>query len=504
MTEPPVEVASLPPVEVASLPPVEVASLGPVHVIGIGGAGMSGIARILLARGVAVSGSDAKDSRRLAALRALGATVYVGHAAKQIGPAKTVIASTAIKDSNPELVVARERGIRILSRARALSIVMAEYQGIAVAGTHGKTTTTSMLTVALQRCGADPSFAIGSELNESGSNAHAGSGNIFVAEADESDGSFLQLGAVAGIVTNVEPDHLDYWGSFEAIEAGFAEFGRGIGSRQGFVVVGVDDPGGVRLAATLREADVDVRTYGESGEADYRVEVVDRSGTGWSFYTVIHGVRTGPIRLRVPGRHNMLNATGALVCALGFGFPVEAVIVGLESFSGTRRRFEFRGQAAGVRVYDDYAHHPTEIAATLHAARDVVGDGRLVVAFQPHSYYRTALFIEEFGQALSLADDVVVLEVFGLGEEPIPGASGQMVAANVPLEPEHVVFEPSWSKVPGHLADRATPGDLVMTLGAGDISMLGPEVLALLERRERGVRVVGPVAASNESKEPTR
>ncbi len=466
----------------------DVASLGPVHIIGIGGAGMSGIARILLARGVEVSGSDAKDSRRLAALRALGATVFVGHAANQIGNSKTVVASTAIQQSNPELVAASERGVRILSRARALAIVMAEYRGIAVAGTHGKTTTTSMLTVALQHCGADPSFAIGSELNESGSNAHAGSGDIFVAEADESDGSFLQLGANAGIVTNVEPDHLDYWGSFDAVETAFVDFGKGIGSRGGFVVVRVDDAGGMRLAKALRENDVDVRTYGESEEADFRVEVLERAGTGWSFYVVIHGVRSGPIQLQVPGRHNMLDATGALVCALGFGFPIEALIQGLESFSGTRRRFEFRGQAAGVRVYDDYAHHPTEIAATLHAARDVAGEGRLVVAFQAHHYYRTALFTKEFGQALSIADDVVVLEVFAPGEEPIPGASGQQMAANVELSPEHVVFEPSWSKVPGHLAQRAQAGDLVMTLGAGDISMLGPEVLSLLEKRERAVQ----------------
>lgn len=465
-------------------PPVDLASLGPVHVIGIGGAGMSGIARVMVSRGVSVSGSDAKDSRRIAALRALGVDVHIGHDPDQIPAGATLVISTAIKESNPELAAARARGLRVLSRAEALAVLMAGSKGIAVSGTHGKTTTTSMLTVALQHCGADPSFVIGSELNESGSNAHAGDGELFVAEADESDGSFLQLGAYAGIVTNVEADHLDYWGSLEAVERGFDDFAYGIGAHGGFIVICVDDPGGAALAQRLRGTDVEVHTYGESESADNRVNVISTQGNGWTFEVVVKGVRTSPIQLQVPGQHNMLNATAALVCGLGLGFGISELSEGLTSFSGTRRRFEFRGQADGVRVYDDYAHHPTEIAATLRAARDAVGDGRLVVAFQAHHYYRTALFSEEFGQALGLADDVVVLEVFAPGEEPIPGASGQVMAANVPLPAEHVVFEPSWSAVPGHLAGRARAGDMVMTLGAGDISMMGPEVLALLERRE--------------------
>ena len=464
---------------------VDNASLGPVHVVGIGGAGMSGIAKVLVSRGVAVSGSDAKDSRRVAALRALGVNVAIGHDASQIPDGATVIVSTAIKESNPELAGARERGLRVLSRAQALAVIMSDSKAIAVSGTHGKTTTTSMLTVALQHCGADPSFVIGSELNESGSNAHAGTGELFIAEADESDGSFLQLGAFAGIVTNVEADHLDYWGTLEAVERGFDEFAEGIGSRGGFIVICQDDPGAAALARRARAAGVEVHTYGESHDADNRVQVINTKGNGWTFEVVVKGVRTSPIQLQVPGQHNMLNATAALVCGLGLGFGVGELSDGLAAFSGTRRRFEFRGQADGVRIYDDYAHHPTEIAATLRAARDAVGDGRLVVAFQAHHYYRTALFSEEFGQALGLADEVVVLEVFAPGEDPIPGASGQVMASNVPLPAEHVVFEPSWSAVPAHLADRARPGDIVMTLGAGDISMMGPEVLALLERRER-------------------
>ncbi len=464
--------------------PADLSALGRVHVIGIGGAGMSGIARILVARGVTVSGSDAKDSRRLAALRALGVTASVGHDAEHVAHADTVIVSTAIKGDNVELVAARAAGTRVMGRAEALAALMKGHLGVAVAGTHGKTTTTSMLTVALQHCGVDPSFAIGSELNESGSNAHLGSGPHFVAEADESDGAFLALPAFAGIVTNVEPDHLDYWGTFEAIEAAFLEFATTIRDRGGFVTVCIDDAGSARLADTARAADVDVRTYGVSDTADYRVELLGTAERGWRFDVLEHGVRLGVIELAVPGRHNVLNATAALVTGIGLGQPSSDLRAGLESFTGTRRRFDFKGVANGVRVYDDYAHHPTEIAATLGAMRDLVGEGRLVVAFQAHHYYRTALFVTEFGAALGLADEVVVLEVFAPGEDPIPGASGVAMASHVPLPVEQVVFEPSWSRVAQQLVDRATPGDVVMTLGAGDIAMIGTEVLDLLRARE--------------------
>ncbi|MDO8310195.1 MAG: UDP-N-acetylmuramate--L-alanine ligase [Actinomycetota bacterium] len=458
--------------------------LGRVHIVGIGGAGMSGIARIMVAQGLCVSGSDAKDSRRLQALRAIGVDARVGHDAAMVSGADAVVVSTAIPASNPERAAAGERGIPVLSRAAALAAVMVGRRGVAVSGTHGKTTTTSMLTVALQHCGLDPSFAIGSELNESGSNAHLGSGDVFVVEADESDGAFLHLAPVAAIVTNVEADHLDHWGTFEAIEQGFLEFATGVRDRDGFVVVCIDDLGGARLAQRAREAGVDVRTYGESHEADYRLADARLEGLGWTFDTVHNGVRLGEISLAVPGKHNALNALAAFVAGLGLDCPSADLREGLESFSGTRRRFDFKGQVAGVRVFDDYAHHPTEIDATLRAARDVVGSGRLVVAFQAHHYYRTAMFTKEFGAALGLADEVVVLEVFAPGEEPIPGASGQTMAANVPLPPERVVFEPSWSAVAAQLVDRSAPGDIIMTLGAGDIAMIGTEVLDLLRARD--------------------
>ena len=459
-------------------------SLGRVHIVGIGGAGMSGIARIMVAQGLAVSGSDAKDSRRLQALRAIGVDARVGHDAALVDGIDALVVSTAIPPGNVERVAARERGIPELSRATALAAVMVGSRGVAVSGTHGKTTTTSMLTVALQHCGVDPSFAIGSELNESGSNAHLGTGDVFDVEADESDGAFLLLAPVAAIVTNVEPDHLDHWGTYEAIEQGFLDFAVGVRDRDGFVVVCCDDLGGARLAQRAREHGVDVRTYGEAHEADYRLADARRDGIGWTFDTVHNGVRLGEITLQVPGKHNALNAMAAFVTGLGLDLPAADLRTGLESFSGTRRRFDFKGQVNDIRVFDDYAHHPTEIEATLRAARDVVGDGRLIVAFQAHHYYRTALFTREFGEALGLADDVVVLEVFAPGETAIPGASGQTMAANVPLPPEHVVFEPSWSAVAGHLADRARPGDIIMTLGAGDIGMIGNEVIELLRSGE--------------------
>lgn len=459
------------------------ADLGRVHIVGIGGAGMSGIARILVAQGVPVSGSDARDSRRLDALRALGVKSHVGHDGAVVADSDTLIISTAIPVSNPERQAAARAGIRELSRAQALACIMSGHRGVAVSGTHGKTTTTSMLTVALQQCGADPSFVIGSELHETGSNAHLGSGDVFVVEADESDGSFLQLDCVAGVVTNVEPDHLNHWGTYEALKDAFCQFAGQIGERSGFLVVCGDDPGGAWLAKMARASQVDVRTYGTQGTPDYLLADATLVGQGWSFEIRDRSGSLARICTQVPGRHNALNAAGAFAVGHGMGFPVDELAAGLSEFTGTRRRFDFKGEVHGIRVFDDYAHHPTEIEATLRAARDVVGNGRVVVAFQAHHYYRTALFIKEFGEALGLADEVVVLEVFAPGETPIPGASGQTMAANVPLPAEQVVFEPSWSNVPAHLVDRARPGDIIMTLGAGDIGIMCTEVLELLTRR---------------------
>ncbi len=453
--------------------------LGQVHFIGIGGAGMSGIARILLARGVTVSGSDAKDSVGLTALRALGATIHVGHDADQVGAAETVVVSSAIREGNPELVAAREGGLRVLPRAAALASVMAGRRAVAVAGTHGKTTTTSLLTVALQHCGADPSFAIGGHLNESGANAHNGSGDTFVAEADESDGSFLLYEPFAAIVTNVEPDHLDHYGTAEAVEDAFVAFTKRV-APTGFLVTCADDEGARRLAESARDRGMAVHTYGESDDADVRVADLAMTGATSTFHLVARGRRLGPVTLQIPGRHNALNATAAMTTGLSLGYPLDNLRAGLEAFSGTRRRFELKGVVGGVRVYDSYAHHPTEVRADLTAAREVAASGKVVVVFQPHLYSRTKAFATEFGRALGLADDVVVMEVFAAREDPMPGVTGASVAAAVPLDRDHVLFEPSWSAVAAQLVSRARPGDLVITLGAGDVTMIGPEVLALL------------------------
>jgi UDP-N-acetylmuramate--alanine ligase len=458
----------------------EAGSLGSVHLIGIGGAGMSGLAFILLARGAPVSGSDARDSRTVAALRALGARVDVGHRAEQVGSADTVVISTAIRPDNPEVLEARRRGLPVLARAALLTQLMAGYRGVAVAGTHGKTTTTSMLTRALQHCGVDPSFAIGGDLNEAGSNAHHGTGNLFVAEADESDGSFLLLSPSLAVVTNVEPDHLDHYADDAAVVRAFEDFAARLPDG-GVLVVCVDDPGSAALAERVRAEDrLSLLTYGESEGADVRLVDVDLSGTGVTFRAVTRGGDVGPLRMTVPGRHNALNAVAALAAGLALGLSAECLGEGLEGYTGVRRRFEPKGSANGVRVYDDYAHHPTELRATLGAARQVAQGGRLVVAFQPHRYSRTAAFRVELAEALGLADEVVVMEVYGAGEDPVPGASGASVAAAVPLPPERVAFQPSFSAVAGDVARRASPGDVVLTLGAGDVTMLGDEVLDAL------------------------
>jgi UDP-N-acetylmuramate--alanine ligase len=462
--------------------PVPAEQLGHVHFIGIGGAGMSGIARIMLARGLPVSGSDAKDSVTLTALRALGATVYAGHAADHVDGADTVVISTAIRTNNPELVEAERRGLRVIHRAGALASVMLGRRAVAVAGTHGKTTTTSLLTVAIQHCGADPSFAIGGNLNESGANAHNGSGDVFIAEADESDGSFLLYAPTAAIITNVEADHLDHYGTPEAVAQAFDAFADRV-LPGGFLVTCADDEGARTLGEAARSRDIDVRTYGEHPDADLRLVNVRTRGMTGSYEAVARGRRLGTVRLRLPGRHNVLNSAAALAAGLGLGFPLERLREGLETFTGTRRRFELKGTADGVRVYDSYAHHPTELAADLAAARDVAGDGRVVAVFQPHLYSRTRYFADQFGAALGLADEVVVMDVYAAREDPMPGVTGALVAATVPLPPAQVVYEPSWSAVAGHLADRARPGDIVLTCGAGDVTMIGPEVLARLAAR---------------------
>jgi len=465
-----------------SAPTPTAESLGRVHFVGIGGAGMSGIARILLGRGAPVSGSDAKESSVLLALRALGARVTVGHSASNLVDVDTVVFSSAIRANNPELMAAREAGVLVLPRAVALAAVLAGRRSVAVAGTHGKTSTTSMLTVALQNCGVDPSFAIGGHLNESGSNAHHGTGDLFIAEADESDGSFLLLSPSAAIVTNIEADHLDNWSDLEAIVSAFERFVATI-RPGGFLVLCADDPGALALTAAAEDSGVRVRTYGPAKDADLVLTDLkhDAGGTGGITYqAMLDGAPLGRVQLHAPGEHMALNSAAALLAGTELGLPPQAMIDGLAVYAGVHRRFEHLGTIGGVRVYDDYAHHPTEIRAQLRAARSVAGEGRLIVAFQPHLFSRTRAFAEEFGAALGAADDVVVMAVFAAREDPVPGVSGAMVAAHIPLPADRVHFQPSWLEVAPLLADLARPGDLVLTLGAGDIAMIGREVLSSL------------------------
>ena len=456
--------------------------LGRVHFVGIGGAGMSGIARIMAARGIVVSGSDAKDSTVLSALRALGATCWVGHAAEHVADVDTVVVSSAIRETNPEVVAARAARLPILPRAAALASLMVGRRTIAVAGTHGKTTTTSMLTVALQHCAADPSYAIGGNLNESGSNAHDGSGDLFVAEADESDKSFLVYSPEVAIVTSVEPDHLDNYGDEASYTAAFDAFCDRV-LPGGFLVICADDPGARRLAQVARGRGLDVRTYGESPDADTQVTEITAMGATQSFVPVVRGRKLPVVQLQQPGKHNALNASAALTAGLGLGFSAADLVEGLASFTGTGRRFEFKGSEDGVRVYDSYAHHPTELVADLTAARQVAGRGRVIACFQPHLFSRTRIFATEFSEALALADEVVVMDVFAAREDPEPGITGALIANHVPLKPDQVRFEPSWSAVPRTVADLAEPGDLVVTLGAGDVTLIGPEVVDLLAER---------------------
>ncbi|MGV0788756.1 UDP-N-acetylmuramate--L-alanine ligase [Mycolicibacterium sp. XJ2] len=454
--------------------------------VGIGGAGMSGIARILLDRGGLVSGSDAKESRAVAALRARGAAIRIGHDASSLdllpdGPTAVVTTHAAIPKTNPELVEARRRGIPVILRPVVLAKLMTGHTTLMVTGTHGKTTTTSMLIVALQHSGFDPSFAVGGDLGEAGTNAHNGSGDVFVAEADESDGSLLEYSPDVAVVTNIEADHLDFFGSAEAYGAVFDDFVERL-KPGGALVVCTDDPGAAALAERTEELGIRVLRYGSDPSRPLQGILLnwEQHDTG----AVAHiqfadEAHPRVMRLAVPGRHMALNAIGAMLAAIEAGAPVDAVLDGLAGFEGVRRRFELVGEANGVRVFDDYAHHPTEVRATLSALHTVTeqAGGRSIVVFQPHLYSRTQTFAREFGQALDGADEVFVLDVYAAREQPIAGVSGASIVEHVSVPGTYV---PDFSAVSARVAEAAAPGDVVVTMGAGDVTMLGPEILTAL------------------------
>ena len=449
----------------------ELGDLGRVHFVGIGGVGMSAVARVMVARGVAVSGSDAKDLPVMADLARLGARIAVGYDAANLSDAETVVAGSAIRPDNPELSAARERGLRVLHRSEALAAAMAGNRVIAVAGTHGKTTTTSMATWMLRGAGLDPSFAIGANIPALGVNAAAGETDVFVAEADESDASFLNYRPLVAVITNVEADHLDHYGTAEAVTAAFDDFAALVPS-DGLVLACGDDPGARAVAERLRAADGGPRValYGTGADADVRVHFApEGSSLEWSG-------RKLPLPLAVPGLHNALNAAGAFAAAVEVGADPEKAAASVAGFTGASRRFELKGEAFGVRVYDDYAHHPTEVRAALAAARSVAAGHRIHVLFQPHLFSRTREFAAEFAEALAAADTVRVLDIYPAREDPIPGVTSELVTAALPSG----AYAPRAEDAVRELAAAAAPGDIVLTVGAGDVTFQGPALVEAL------------------------
>ncbi|HET7783127.1 MULTISPECIES: UDP-N-acetylmuramate--L-alanine ligase [unclassified Pseudarthrobacter] len=453
----------------AKIPALE--SLGRVHFVGIGGVGMSAVARIMVARGVPVSGSDAKDLPVMADLAAAGARIAVGYAAANLGDAQTVVAGSAIRPDNPELVAAREAGLPVLHRSEALAATMGGDTVVTVAGTHGKSTTTSMVTVLLQGAGLDPSFAIGANVPALGVNAAHGSSGIFVAEADESDGSFLNYRPRIAVVTNVEPDHLDHYGTAEAVYESFDRF-TALLPADGVLVACADDAGALALAERTRQRGTTrVVLYGTGEGADL---LLHDGGPGDTAVSTPSG--RYPLDLQVPGRHNALNAAAAFAVALELGVDPGIAAAALAHFSGASRRFELKGEARGVRVFDDYAHHPTEVRAALAAARSVAGDHKVHVLFQPHLFSRTREFAQEFADALNLADTALVLDIYPAREDPIPGVTSQLIADHLDEGGRLVAAGDAVAL----LAASAADGDIVLTAGAGDVTAYGPQIVEAL------------------------
>lgn len=465
----------------ADVPPAR--DLGRVHFIAIGGAGMSAVARLMLAAGVQVSGSDARDSVILRSLEAAGAVVAVGHTADQVGDVDTVVVSSAIREDNPELVAARDRGVRILHRSQALAALGEDRRVLAVAGANGKSTTTSMVVVALSVAGADPTFASGAEIPQQGTNAGLGSGPDFVVEADESDGSFVVYRPDTAIVTNVQADHLDFYGDLAGVEAAYRRFVDSM-AEDGLLIACADDPGARDLAEYARGTGRRVLTYGESGDADIRfldpspTEEGGRAG-------LVAGARQHDLVLQVPGRHNLENAAAAYTAlTAGCGLDSRAALDGLAIFTGAARRFESHGDHGGVRVIDDYAHNAPKVTAAVRTGAEMADrrGGRLVVVFQPHLYTRTRDFAEAFAAGLAPADEVVLLDIYGAREDPVAGITSDLIAGPLRSAPgERTVRRArSFEAAVGAVTTSVRPGDVVMTIGAGDVTALAPRIAAAL------------------------
>ena len=449
------------------------ADIGSLHFVGIGGSGMSGIARLFLAAGHRVTGSDRSENHNTEELRRLGATVTIGHDAANLGDAETLVYTGALWPDNPEYLLATERGIPTLHRSQALAWLINKQRLIAVAGAHGKTTSTGMIVTALLELGADPSFVNGGVIQALGVSAASGSGELFVVEADESDGTFLLYDTAVALITNVDADHLDHYGTHEAFDAAFVTFADNAAE---LVVASSDDAGAVRVVSALR--DKRVITFGEAETADVRVHSIVTEGPV-AFVLRWRGQDYAGA-LRVPGKHNAINAAGAFAVLVGLGFEPENALAGIAGFTGTERRFELHGVVRGVSVYDDYAHHPTEVAAALSAARSVVGGGRIIAVHQPHLYSRTQLMAGDFAHVYErLADHTVVLDVFGAREDPVPGVTGALVSERFE-DQTRVAYLPDWQQAADHAASVAREGDIIMTLSCGDVYRIVPQILASL------------------------
>lgn len=447
-----------------------------IHMIGIAGSGMSGIAEILAARGFIVSGSDEKESGTLRNLASHGIRTHVGHDASHIGEAQYVVISSAIRDSNPEVIAAKEKGIEIVRRASALARLLPGKFSIAVAGTHGKTTTSAIFAHMLTALGRDPSFVIGSKVASLGVSAREGQGDVFVVEADESDGSFLDYNPDGAIITNVELDHVDNFSSIDQVVELFTRF---ITTAKDFVVLCGDDPRASRLVVPEGIRRI---TYGTTTSSDLVITEIKESADGLSAKVQWQGSTPADLTLSVHGRHNALNAAAVVASALAMGIDLSSACHAIAGFMGTSRRFEVKGNVDGITIIDDYGHHPTEIEATISAARSVIAakaPGRLCVIFQPHRYSRTAAFASEFSTALSQADRSFVLGIYSAGEDPLPGASSQVIAEKA-TNSTHLL---DVSEVIAEVTEWARPGDLILTLGAGDVTDLGPKLLASLKSR---------------------
>lgn len=449
--------------------------LGRVHFVGIGGSGMSGIAHMMLDAGVAVSGSDRSDGAYLGPLRERGARIFVGHDAANLGDADTIVFTSAIWPENPEYVRARERGLTMLHRSQALHWLSRRSRVVSVAGAHGKSTTTGMIATGLRELGADPSFVSGAVISALGTSSATGSGDVFVLEADESDGSFLFYDTAVAVVTNVDPVHLDHYGSSDGYLDAFATFVRGASE----FVVGGEGPAVDEVLARAA-TDRPVIRFGEGADADLRVSGIEASDSV-AFDLTWRG-ETVRARVDAVGRHSAVNAAGAVAALVVLGHPLADAVAALRSFGGTTRRFEFKGEVRGVRVFDDYAHEPAEVDAAVAGARTIVGDGRIIAIHQPHLYSRTQRFAAEFAAAYEKqADLTIVLAVDGAREDPVPGVSGQLVVDHF-VDRSKVVLLEDWQDAADHMASVARDGDIVLTLSCGTVYQIVPQLLEALGR----------------------